>query len=443
MEKNRPQWLYLGGCFGTISISLAGVRKEWVWMSEILDRARILYEGMVRDRRRLHGCPEVGLELWETSRYVGERLDEMGIRWRECGGAFPDEIRKKYRDAGFPDMKVSTGIVAEIGQGSPCILLRADMDGLPMREETGLPFCSTNGAGHMCGHDMHTAMLLGAAQILKEREEFLEGTVKLMFQPGEEIGIGSKTMLDDGILETPRVDAAMALHVQSQTETGQVTFCTGTATASLDTFLVEIKGKGGHSSRPDETTDALMIANQIYQAVNLLPGRETDPSATVTLTCGVMKAGTAVNIIPETAALQIGMRTLERRAREHMVCRIPEIIENYTKAWRASCEITAFATPNTWVDPKLTGEMLPFAEEVAGEDRVREAAPFSGTEDFGYISEKVPSVFFFLGAGSPQNYPMHSPHMVLDEEILPLGAALYANCALRWLESEKERKTSK
>lgn len=406
---------------------------------KIKKRAQELREQIIRDRRKLHQIPEIGTDLPKTSAYIKKRLDEMGITWKDCGGPLPQKMTEDYVQAGFPRMERETGICAIIGQGSPCILLRADMDALPVREDTGLAFQAECGAGHMCGHDSHAAMLLGAAQILKEMENDLRGTVKLMFQPGEETGAGARIMVEDGILEDPKVDAAFGLHVQPVEDTGSVGYSMGVNSASLDTFIVKIKGKGGHSSQPQLCVDPLMIMNQIYQAVNLLAGREADPSATVALTCGVAKGGTAVNIIPNEAELHIGVRTLDVEAGEHLTRRIPELIDHYVKAWRGEYELTVFHTPCTYSDGELCRELLPYIGEITGEDALRQIPPMSGTEDFGYVTRNVPGMFVFLGAGKPGNAPLHSPLMVLDEDALPIGAAIHANAAVSWLNAHSAK----
>lgn len=343
------------------------------------------------------------------------------------------KMTEDFEKAGFPRMEKETGVAAVIGKGSPCILLRADMDALPIQEKNTLEFRSVNGSGHMCGHDSHTAMLLGAAQILKDMEDRLEGTVKLMFQPGEETGAGARMMVEDGILADPAADAAFGLHVQPLEPTGQIGYTAGVNSASLDTFILKIKGKGGHSSQPQLCTDPLMIMNQVYQAVNLLVTREADPAAMVTLTCGVAQGGTAVNIIPGEAELHIGMRTLDVASADHLKKRIPEIIDHYVKAWNGEYELTVFHTPCTLTDEKLCRQMVPHIREVAGQDNVREIPAMTGTEDFGYVTQEVPGMFVFIGAGGPGNPPLHSPYMVLDENVLPMGAALYANTAVSWL----------
>ena len=404
---------------------------------QIRKMAQNIREQIIKDRRFLHQIPEIGTDLPETSAYIKKRLDEMGIAWKDCGGPLPAAMTEDYIAAGFPRMEKETGVVATIGRGSPCFLLRADIDALPVREDNDLDFKSTNGFGHMCGHDAHAAILLGAAQILKELEEQIPGTVKLMFQPGEETGAGARLMVEDGLLNDPEPDAAFAIHVQPGDTTGHAGYAVGVNSASLDTFILKIKGKGGHSSQPQFCTDPLMVMNQVYQAVNLLVGRETDPAAMVALTCGVAKGGAAVNIIPDEAELHIGVRTLNVEAAEHLKKRIPELIDHYVKAWNAEYSLTTFHTPCTLTNELLCQELVPCLREVLGGSNIHQIPAMSGTEDFGYVTEKVPGMFVFLGAGAPGNAPLHSPQMVLDEDVLPLGAALHASAAMYWLTAHK------
>ena len=405
---------------------------------EIKSRAYEIREQITADRRYLHRIPEIGTDLPQTCAYIAKRLDEMGIAWEACGGPLPEQMTRDYMEAGFPRMERATGITAVIGQGSPCILLRADIDALPVKEDNELEYRSTCGAGHMCGHDSHAAMLLGAARILKEMEDRLAGTVKLLFQPGEETGAGARLMVENGVLEDPHVDAAFGLHVQPVDPTGEVGYAVGVNSSSLDTFILKIHGRGGHSSQPQLCTDPLMIMNQVYQAVNLLVTREADPAAAVALTCGVAKGGTAVNIIPDEAELHIGLRTQDVAAAEHLKQRIPELIDHYVKAWNGTYDLTVFHTPCTYSDAGFCSRVVPYIREVTGEDGVRQIPPMSGTEDFGYITAEVPGMFGFIGAGRPGNAPLHSPQMVLDEDVLPIGAAIHANVAASWLEEQKK-----
>lgn len=403
---------------------------------EIKIAAQALFPQLRQDRRYLHRCPEIGTELPRTAGYIRQRLENMGIPWQNCGGALPKKMTEDYIIAGFPRMERATGITAVIGSGSPCILLRADMDALPVREDNALSFRADGNASHMCGHDSHAAMLLGAAKLLKDREKDLKGTVKLMFQPGEETGAGARLMVDAGVLKNPEPQAAFAIHVQPAETVGTACYSIGVNSASLDTFILKIQGKGGHSSQPHLCVDPVMIMNQVYQAVNLLVTREADPAAAVALTCGVTRAGTAVNIIPDHAELHIGLRTLNPDAATHLTERIPQLIDHYVKAWGGKYKLTTFHTPCTYTDKELCSMLLPGIEQITGEDRIRQISPMTATEDFGYVTEQVPGMFLFLGAGKPGNAPLHSPQMVLDEDVLPTGAAIYANAAIQWLEEE-------
>lgn len=402
-------------------------------MKEMLTAAKAIEEQIIADRRHIHENPEVGFNLSQTAAYVKERLHEMGIEARECGGPIPDEVRKKFVFGGFPQMERSTGLVATIGQGGPCILLRADMDALPMEETTGLPFAAKNGCGHMCGHDSHTAMLLGAAKLLKEREKELKGTVKLMFQTGEECGCGSKFMVDAGLLENPKVDAAMAIHVMSAQDVGTVHYSRGISSAAMDTFMVKIQGKGTHSSQPQNGIDPLIIANQIYTAANLMIGRETDPKETVAFGVGKFGGGTAVNVIPDTSEVMMAARTFNKDVRAHVIARLPEIIDHTVKMWRGSYDLNVFSTPSTYNDSDLCDQLIPFIAEICGGENIHEVSSMAGTEDFGYVSEQVPGMYMTLGAGKPDAYPMHNPNMTLDESVFAEGSAILSNCAVEWL----------
>ncbi|MBS5335082.1 MAG: amidohydrolase [Clostridiales bacterium] len=407
---------------------------------KILEAALANKEQILKDRHQLHRRPEVGFYLPETAGYVQKRLAEMGIESEICGGPLDENLRNNFVFAGFPDMEASTGVVATIGKGEPCILLRADMDALPMQETEGLvDFASEKpGFAHMCGHDAHTAMLLGAAAILKDMEDDLPGTVKLMFQTGEECGCGSRLMIEHGLMENPRVDAAFAIHVMANQEKGTVGYTSGITSAAMDTFMIKIKGKGGHTSTPHQCIDPLMISNQLYTTLNLLSSREIDPRETVALSAGKCGGGTAANVIPDTADLQVAARTFNREVTEHLTSRIPEVIDHTVKMWRGDYEMINFHTPSTYNDEKLCDEIRPFLAEVAGSENVNEIPCMAGTEDFGYVGEKVPAMFVTLGVGDETAAPMHNPNMIIDEDVLPYGTALYANVALNWLKKNQK-----
>ncbi|GHU78752.1 peptidase [Clostridia bacterium] len=407
-------------------------------MRELLEKVKAIERQIVEDRRKLHQIPEVGVYVPKTAAYVKQRLSEMGVAHKDCG-VHKEKDREIMIFAGYHDMPASTGVVATIGSGGPCILLRADMDALPIRETTGLPFAADGDAGHMCGHDAHAAMLLGAAQILKDMEKELKGTVKLMFQPGEEMGYGARTMVEDGLLENPRVDAGMALHVMPQMPVGTLQYSPGVASGAMATFIINIKGKGGHSSEPQKTSDPVNIASQICHALNLLIPREVDPDVFATLTVGAFRSGTASNIIPDTAEVMVSFRTLSPEAYEHLMARVPEIIDHYVKAWRAEYDVRILKTPSTVCNAAFSAAVVPFAAEILGGENVREIPPVKAAEDFGYVTGKVPGFYAFLGAGAVDGYPVHNPNMVLDESAFVNGAAIYANCAVEWLKAQADK----
>lgn len=406
-------------------------------MKELLAKAEALKEQLVADRRSLHQIPEFGVSTPQTAAYVAKRLTEMGVPNKPCG-IHKKEDRVVAVLSGSPDSPNSTGVVGLIGKSGPCFLLRADMDALPMSEETGLPFASRNGCMHACGHDAHAAMLLGAAKILKDMEDELPGQVKLMFQPGEEMGYGSRTMVEDGLLENPKVDAAMALHVWSETEVGKLRYSPTITSGSMATFYISIQGKGGHSSEPNKTIDPLMIANEVSTALNLIIPREVDPDRFATLTVGVIRSGTASNIIPDTAELAVSIRTLTPEIYDYLLKRVPEVVEGYVKAWRGSYTLHTHKTPGTVCDAALSAQLKDYAGEILGAENVVVSPPMKGAEDFGWVSRCVPGFFGFLGAGAPGSYPMHNSHMDIDERALPLGAAVLANCAVEWLKAQQK-----
>lgn len=408
-------------------------------MKGILKDALNLEAQLISDRRHIHETPEVGFYLPETADFVRQRLGKMGIPSEICGGLIDEKTRESFISAGYAEMKTSTGVMATIGKGSPCILLRAEMDALPMEESKGIVSFDSKkpGAAHMCGHDTHTAMLLAAAKILKEKENELSGTVKLMFQTGEECGCGARLMVENGIMENPKVDAAFAIHIDCQTEAGKIVYTPGIMSAAMDTFMIKIKGKGGHSSTPQNCIDPLLIANQLYTALNLLAYREVDPRETVALTVGKAGGGTASNIIPDTAEIAVGVRTFNRKVRSYLLKRVPQIIYHTISMWRGTYQLIDFHTPSTYADEKLTAEMIPFIEEVTGKGSVSKVQCAAGTEDFGYVTEHVPGMLIYLGCGGENGKPLHSPDMVVDESALKFGAAIYANCAIEWLKNNQ------
>ena len=384
---------------------------------ELLKEAQAMMESLSADRRTLHREPELGMNLPHTIAYVKKRLTEMGYEPKDCGKA---------------------GITATVGKPGKCILLRADMDALPMQEETGLPFASQNGAAHSCGHDAHTAMLLGAAQLLKNHESELNGTVKLMFQPAEELLQGAKDMVENGVLENPHVDVAEGMHIDPLKPTGVLQWSRKYVCASADAFSIQIKGKGGHGAMPQNSVDPIVIAAYVILALQEIQCREISGQDMIVMTYGLIQAGEKDNIIPDTAVMKGTLRALDSEVLAKVKRRVEEICAGLAVAYR--CEIRVGwdygCGPNS-NNEALALEMREYQEEILGKDNLVEAQPSMGSEDFSYVSNAVPSVFGWMGvkpADVEKPVSLHNPKMILDEAALPYGAALHANCAIRWLE---------
>ena len=386
----------------------------------LYDRSLELNEETVVHRRYFHTNAEPGLNTPKACAYLLQKLKEYGLSPTPCGH----------------------GVTATVGSGSPCLLLRADMDALPMPEESGEPFaCPTGTEAHACGHDFHAAMLLTAAKLLKERESDLKGTVKFMFQPAEETFEGAVDMLKGGILENPRVDAAMALHVTSgQMPLGLYMYNAGSAMmASVDGFRITLRGKGSHGAYPQNSIDPINIAVHVYLALEALIAREADPSKMCVLTVGRFQAGTAPNIIPEEAVLEGTLRTNDKANRELLVRRIREVAEGTAQVYGGKAELEVLsAVPPLVCDKALTEEMAGYVSALIPNAVAYPGVTASASEDFAVIAEKVPSVFMHISAGFPDErgqYPLHNPKVQFNEGALPIGAAIYADCAVRWLEN--------
>jgi amidohydrolase len=384
-------------------------------------RALELKDDIIRDRRYFHTNAEVGLELPKAVEYVTEKLVSYGIEPAPCGH----------------------GVTATIGNSGKCILLRADMDALPMPEESGEPFfCPTGKEAHACGHDFHAAMLLAAAKMLKENEADLKGTVKLMFQPAEETFQGSKDMIAAGILENPKVDAALAYHVSpGQMPVGLVMYNSkSTMMFSVDGFRITVKGKGSHGAYPHAGVDPINIGVHIHLALQELIAREADPKTACVLTIGKFEAGTAANIIPDTAVLEGTLRCDTVEMREKLVDRIREVAEMTAKVYGGSAEVSTLSeVPPLICDGVLTEEIIGYMRQmnISGFMEYPDVSA-SASEDFAVIAEKVPSAFMYLSAGFMDErgqYPAHNPKVRFNEDVCPIGAACLAHCAQMWLEN--------
>ena len=393
-------------------------------MKQVVEEARSLQERIVADRRWLHQHPELGFDLTETCAYVRRRLEEMGYEVTvPCEGALLTQI-------GDP-------------AAGPCVMLRADMDALPVDEITGLPFASTNGNMHACGHDTHTAMLLGAAQVLKAHEAELKGCVKLLFQPDEEgcapvEYCGGDAVLEAGVLENPHVDAVTALHVQAlEFDAGAIYTRPGTIFSSIDDIEVKIKGRGAHGSTPNQGIDPINIACHIYQGFQNLISREVDPTQTCVATFGKIESGRAANVIPEDAHMLGTLRTQDAAVRDGFKEHADRMVRGIAEAFGGEAEVAFLrGVPNTYNDPELTSELVGYANELFDEPVRELEAPFSGTDDLAILSQVAPTTYFILGTGTLPGHEgcgMHHPNVDFDESVFWKGSALLANSALEFL----------
>jgi len=384
--------------------------------------AQEVHGEVIKWRRDLHQIPEIGFALDQTSGYIQEHLDEIGITYR---------------------LAAKTGIVGLIegDKPGPTLALRADMDALPIAEATGLPFASTNGNMHACGHDAHMAMLLGTAKIINNLRPELRGNIKLLFQPGEEGHGGAAKMIEDGCLENPAVDAAVGLHVGQifpEVTTGQIGICEGPILAAATKFNVTVKGESTHGALPHLGVDAITVTSEIILALQKIVSREMDPLNPVVLTVGKIEGGESFNIVTPRVTFSGDFRTLYESDRQFITRRLSDISTAIAKANRAGAEIDILGGyPPTVNDPVLTSRLIEVISKVVGIDNVIEIKkPNMGTEDMSLYLEKVPGVFFVISTGNPDKgitYPHHNSRFDLDEECLWIGPAIFTRLALDYL----------
>ncbi|MBP3284158.1 MAG: amidohydrolase [Clostridia bacterium] len=400
---------------------------------KILEEAQKMSEYLVEKRRYLHRNAETGFDLENTVNYVEAALVDMGYQPKRCGKA---------------------GLIALAGgkKEGKVFLIRGDMDALPIKEESGLDFASTNGRMHACGHDMHVAMMLGAAKLLKEHEEEINGTVKLMFQPAEEIFEGSNDMIKSGLLEEPKVDAALMIHVMTNNsfKPGTVIVSSpGVSAPAADYFEIKIQGSGCHGSMPNKGVDPINVAANIFLALQEINAREISVTEKAVLTIGTFHAGSTANVIPDTAVMGGTLRTYNEGTRTFIKKRMQEVSEGIAKSFRANAEVVFGSRCPTLVNDKelsystseyvkdLLGEEMAFTvEELNRMSGNEESAKSAGSEDFAYVSHEVPSIMLALAAGKTADgycYAQHHPKVRFDEEALPFGSAVYAYVALEWL----------
>lgn len=390
--------------------------------TDLLHQASAIAPRIVALRRAIHAEPELGLHTPLTLQKVQAELADLPLEWRTGPS--------------------TTGAVAILKGAKPGrrALLRGDMDALPMEEHTGLPFASTMaGRMHACGHDTHTAMLAGAARILADRAMQLEGEVHFMFQPGEEGFHGARHMLNDGLLD-PLPDAAFALHIMPNARHGVLASKPGALMAAADQLEISISGRGGHASMPHQTRDPVPVAAEIVLAIQTLITRRFAASEATVVTIARMDAGSAHNIIPDRAVLRGTIRTLSPERRAEVRAALHTLAGGIAAAHECTAEVVITdGFPVTINDPRAVALAEQAALMLPGGEFERLPSPIMGAEDFSYVLEKVPGMMAFLGVAADgadwaQCCGIHSSQMMVDENVLPRGAAFLAQCAVHFLE---------
>lgn len=384
-----------------------------------------LQDEIVTMRRDLHQIPEIGGNLPETKAYVMKKLTEMGIP--------------------FTENKSDSGLIAEIRGGSPgrTIAFRVDMDALPIQEANDVEYISRNeGAMHACGHDAHTAMLLGAARVLNENKERIPGTVRLLFQTDEEGSRGAERTIKEGGLQG--ADAVFGTHIgtilSKDIPSGTLVCTPGCCMASFDKFVIRVKGNGCHGSTPEKGVDPINIASHIVINLQEIVAREIAATKPAVLTIGHMEAGFAYNVIPSEALIEGTIRALDEDVRQELARRIGEVAEATAKAFRGEAEYEMiWGAPPVISDPEMAALAADCAREVVGETHVidRVDAPNMGGEDFAYFLNQVPGAFMFLSSSNPEKHtdvPHHNPRFNVDEDVLWIGSAMFVKIAERFLE---------
>ena len=381
---------------------------------QFLDEAKAMEEQIIAWRRDLHQIPEIGTTLPQTVAYIKGQLDEMGIAYNV--------------------MEDISCIVCQFGQGEKCILLRADIDGLPGEEQSGEPFSSTNGCMHACGHDMHAATMLAVCKLLKAHESELKGVVKCIFQSGEEVFAGAKGAIERGILENPKVDVAFGMHSFAQYDVG--TIISGNLfMGAVYGFKIHVHGVGGHGSQPERCCDPINAGVQIFQGLQELLARECPPKSAASLTIGHFEGGQAANAIPAYCLLEGTLRTFEPETRELLIRRINEIAPALAAAYKCTAEVEEVSNvPCNISEPELTQMVLKSVEDIAtGFDTEQ----YMGSEDFAFYTEKVQSAYIVIGSGvdnPAERLGQHNPKIRFNEKALAPAVACYLSVAKDWLD---------
>lgn len=385
---------------------------------DYLKKGQEYFKDQVNNRRYLHQHPEIGFELPNTVRFVKEKLAAMDIEAFDIG---------------------DHGVTALIGnEGGKTILLRADMDALPITEKTNLDFAATNDKMHACGHDIHTSMLLGAARMLKENEENLQGQIKLIFQPAEELLTGGKKMVEAGILEKPKVDVAIGMHVWPTGKRG-ISTRVGTFMAGAMNFRIKVEGKGAHGAIPHNGVDPVYIGANIVTGVQELLARELPMNKSATITMGKFIGQGAVNVIPDEVEIEGTIRTFDNETRTYVRERFVEIVQDIAKTYRGKATVEFLCDVPVLVNHEEFGSKVEnYLQEInEGNFDLFRVPQTSGSEDFAYYANEVPSMFYLVNMPNPHSevhYNVHHPKVIFDEKMMPVGSATIAHVATRWLE---------
>ncbi|MEE8580405.1 MAG: amidohydrolase [Myxococcota bacterium] len=430
-----------------LGLVIAAVTLSTIWseaargadlQAEIDRRAAAVETQVIEWRRDIHRHPELSNRETRTAGLVAERLRALGL-----------EVRSQV---------AHTGVVAvlEGARSGPTVALRADMDALPVTEETGLPFASKQrttylgrdvGVMHACGHDAHTAILLGVAEVLTGLREQLPGRVVFLFQPAEEGAPpgeegGAKLMIAGGALANPKPEVIFGLHVVPQHEVGSLAYRAGGAMASSDRLRILVRGRQTHAAYPWLGVDPIATAAQLVLALQALPARQVDTRIPAVVSIGAIHGGVRHNISPDEVELLGTIRALDTKVRMRLHERIRATASGIAASTGATAEVEITSgTPVTYNDPALTARMLPTLERVAGPERVERALPRTGAEDFAFYQEEVPGLYFWLGIRAPgieteDAAPNHSPRFLIDERALLLGVRSLAHLAVDYMSAE-------
>ena len=392
--------------------------------SPFLADAQELRDEVIAIRRDLHMHPELGFQEVRTARIVAEKLSALG--YETITGVGKTGV---------------IGLMAGALPGDKTVLLRFDMDALPIEEANDVPYRSqTPGVMHACGHDAHVAIGLGVADVLARHRDSWGGTIKLMFQPAEEGLGGARAMLEDGVLKGPDVDIALALHVSSGHPTGTAVIHSGAIMAAGDGLTITVHGRGGHGARPHETIDAVLVASHIVVGLQTIVARNLNPEDVGVISMGIIQAGTAGNVIAETATIRGSIRSFTPAARQLMHRRAREVAEGIAAAHGATAEVAIrIGVDAVMCAEEPTEQVYQAATEVLGAEQIDTRFRDTASEDFSAVLSAVPGNYFFLGAQDNArglNAPHHNPHFDIDEGCLPLGIAILSDSAVRILADE-------